>query len=149
MKVPNTWGPTTVLIVAVVLIAVVAGGVVCIVQSQTLSFPQYLDDLKAFAIATAGLSVGRGLYLGGVPLTSASVSLPSKTMFAGRAIDDEDDLSAVPPLPSAETPEPPSATAVPAPQPPSTPSGTTGAQPTAPTATMTMVQPSSTLPTQG
>jgi hypothetical protein len=119
VKVPNTWGPTTVLIVAVVLIAVVAGGVVCIAQPDTLSFPQYLDDLKAFAIATGVLSVGRGLYLGGVPLTSASVGLPLKSALAGQgAVDDEDDLAAVPSLPSAESPEPPSAGApVPAPQP--------------------------------
>lgn len=61
----SKWGPATVLVVACVLIAVAAGGVITIVHPDTLAFDQYLDALKTFAVAAGILGVGRGIHLAG------------------------------------------------------------------------------------
>lgn len=74
----SKWGPMTVALVVIVVIAVGAGGGVVITHPETLTFQQYLDDLKAFALAVAGLGVARGVHLG---LTAAS----------GQAADGEPD----------------------------------------------------------
>lgn len=55
----NTWGPATVLLVLVSVIAVGVGGVVVITNPDTLSFGQYLDDLWKVALALAGLAGAR------------------------------------------------------------------------------------------
>ncbi len=51
----------TLMIGILVGIAAIAGGVVVIVNSDALSFQQYLDLLKNFAIAVGILGVGRGI----------------------------------------------------------------------------------------
>lgn len=53
------WGPATVLVVAVCLIAVAAGAVVTIVNPGELPFSDYLDALWKFALAAAGLGAAR------------------------------------------------------------------------------------------
>jgi hypothetical protein len=62
MKVFDKWGPATVLVVGLVLIAA-AGGAVAVAVGK-YSYPQYLDDLKTFAIASGLLGVGRGVMTG-------------------------------------------------------------------------------------
>lgn len=60
----STWGPATVLIVAIAVIAVAVGGVVTVVNPDTLSFQTYLEDLQRFAVAIAGLGLARAVHLG-------------------------------------------------------------------------------------
>lgn len=60
----TTWGPATVLIVVIAVIAVAVGGVVVILQPDTLNFQTYLEDLQRFAIAIAGLGLARAVHLG-------------------------------------------------------------------------------------
>src|SRR5436190_10945300 len=55
------WGPATVMIVAIVLIAAGGGLAVVIINPDTLTFQQYLDDLKAFAFAVAGFAGAKAL----------------------------------------------------------------------------------------
>lgn len=57
----NTWGPATVLIVLVSVIVVGVGGAVVILQPETLTFRQYLDDLQKLAFAIAGLGGARAI----------------------------------------------------------------------------------------
>lgn len=60
----RSWGPATVLLVVLAMIVVAVGGVIAIVNPDTLSFAQYLNDLKTFALAVAGLGLARGVHLG-------------------------------------------------------------------------------------
>lgn len=55
----NTWGPMTVLMVGIALILVAVGGVVVIIDSDTLSFQEYIDVLWKLALAVAGLGAAR------------------------------------------------------------------------------------------
>jgi hypothetical protein len=64
MKLPTSWGPATVLVVAVIVIVVAAGAVVTVVNPDTLSFSDYLDTLSKAAIGAGVLGVGRGLLSG-------------------------------------------------------------------------------------
>lgn len=73
----DEWGPVTVLIVLVAVIAVVAGGVVVVVHPETLAFDEYLDDLKSLAVALAGLGVGRGILGAGQHVATARVQAAS------------------------------------------------------------------------
>lgn len=57
----STWGPMTVLLVIVVAIVLGIGGVVVVVHPETLTFRQYLDDLKTFALAVAALGGAKAL----------------------------------------------------------------------------------------
>ena len=59
-----SWGPATVLIVLLAVIIVGVGGAVVITDPDTYSFKQYLDDLKAFAVAIGALAIGRGINAG-------------------------------------------------------------------------------------
>lgn len=58
----TTWGPATVLLVLVAVIVVAVGGVVTITHPETLSFSDYLDDLKQLGFAIAGLGGARALF---------------------------------------------------------------------------------------
>jgi hypothetical protein len=58
----NTWGPATVLMVLIAVIVVGVGGAVTIVHPETLTFKQYLDDLKQVALAVAGLGGARAIH---------------------------------------------------------------------------------------
>lgn len=60
----ENWGPVTVLLIAIVVIATIIGGVVVIVQPETLNFSEYLSKLQAFVLALAGLGIGRGVMIG-------------------------------------------------------------------------------------
>lgn len=60
----NTWGPATVLVVVIAVIAVLIGGIVVILQPDTLNFQTYLEDLQRFAVAIAGLGLARAVHLG-------------------------------------------------------------------------------------
>lgn len=61
----TSWGPVTVLLVAIAAIVALAGAAVCVIHPDTLTFQQFLDILWKFAIALAGLGIGRGIHLGG------------------------------------------------------------------------------------
>jgi hypothetical protein len=63
----RTWGPLTVLAVAVVLLVVVGGLVNVIVGHET--FERFLDDLKLLAgLLGAGTAIGRGARLHATPV---------------------------------------------------------------------------------
>jgi hypothetical protein len=68
MSKPNidftSWGPVTVLLVAITAIAACAGAVTVVIHPETLSFEQLLNDLEKFAIALGLLGVGRGIHAG-------------------------------------------------------------------------------------
>ncbi len=51
----------TYLIAALCGIVAVVGGVVTVTSPDTLSFPQYLDAVSAFAIGVGILGIGRGI----------------------------------------------------------------------------------------
>lgn len=57
----DEWGPMTVLMIVVVAVVLGVGGAVVITAPDTLSFEQYLDQLKTFALAIAGLAGARGI----------------------------------------------------------------------------------------
>lgn len=57
----NDWGPMTVLMIVAAVIAMGIGGAVVVVNPDTLTFEQYLDNLKTFALAIAGLAGARGI----------------------------------------------------------------------------------------
>lgn len=103
----DEWGPVTVLMILVAVIAVVAGGVVVVVHPESLSFDAYLDDLKAFAVALAGLGVGRGILGAGQHVATgrvqaASFATPSDAPAAPRRR-----ARAKPPAEPPAEPEPP------------------------------------------
>lgn len=68
MKPDTTWGPATVLVVALVVIVALAGAVVAVVNaagdSGSFSFQDYVNTLVGAAVATGLLGIGRG-YLAG------------------------------------------------------------------------------------
>jgi hypothetical protein len=65
MKQFNTWGPITVLAVAIAIL-LVAGGLITVIvtadNTNPYTFKAFLDDLKYLAAAlAAGAGIGRGL----------------------------------------------------------------------------------------
>jgi hypothetical protein len=92
MKLPTSWGPATVLVVAVIVIVVAAGAVVTVVNPDTLSFSDYLDTLSKAAIGAGVLGVGRGLLTGASSSAAAAPADPD-SVFDGIQ---PDDYSAVP-----------------------------------------------------
>lgn len=64
----SNWGPVTVVLVALTVIAGVCGAVVVITHPETLTFEQLLNDLEKFALALGLLGVGRGIHAGGKAL---------------------------------------------------------------------------------
>jgi hypothetical protein len=79
----DDWGPLTVLLCIVVAIVLLVGGAVCVVNPDTLTFAQYLDDLKTFGLAVAGLGVGRGIHgaaktLGDAHVSAAAIASPQQ-----------------------------------------------------------------------
>ena len=56
----SKWGPATVLVVAIAVIIVLVGGVVCITNPDTLSFDAYLKALIGAIVGTGLLGIGRG-----------------------------------------------------------------------------------------
>jgi hypothetical protein len=69
----NDWGPMTVLMIVVAVIAMGIGGAVVVVNPDTLTFQQYLDDLKTFALAVAGLAGARGILGAGRSVAESNV----------------------------------------------------------------------------
>jgi hypothetical protein len=68
----KTWGPMTVLAVAVVLL-VVGGGIVEVITTP-YTYGQFLDDLKWVAGALGGgAAIGRGLRLNAQPVSTRRV----------------------------------------------------------------------------
>lgn len=58
----STWGPATVLVVALVLIAAISGGVVVAFgHDASLNFEEYLNLLSKFVVGIGVLAVGRGI----------------------------------------------------------------------------------------
>lgn len=57
--------PVTTLLIAIVVIAALAGAVVTIVHPDTLPFATYLDRLEEFAKALGLLAIGKGIKLAG------------------------------------------------------------------------------------
>jgi hypothetical protein len=51
----------TILTATLVVIAALVGGIVCVVNSDALSFKEYLNALRDFALATGLLAIGRGI----------------------------------------------------------------------------------------
>jgi hypothetical protein len=82
----KSWGPVTVLLVAVTVVASIAGAAVVVIHPETLSFQQLLNDLEEFAKALGILAVGRGLHMG---LTNNALgSVVGDAQFAGKATED-------------------------------------------------------------
>lgn len=69
----DDWGPMTVLMIVTAVIAMGVGGAVVIVNPDTLTFEQYLDNLKTFALAVAGLAGARGVLGAGKRVAEANV----------------------------------------------------------------------------
>jgi hypothetical protein len=63
----------TIMMVILVGIAAIAGGAVVVFHGETLSFEQYLDLLKNFAIAVGILGIGRGIVAHGKNIADASM----------------------------------------------------------------------------
>lgn len=66
------WGPLTVIIVALSLLAFIGGLVVVIVAPETLNFGDYLSKMEGFILALAGLAGGHALLEGAKHVGSAS-----------------------------------------------------------------------------
>lgn len=100
----NEWGPMTVLMVIAAVIVLGIGGVVVILNPDTYGFGAYLDDLKTFALALAGLGVGRGILAAGKSIGEARVQASALAMpgepvaDVPREEDDEDDLDLIEPV---------------------------------------------------
>jgi hypothetical protein len=78
----------TILTVVLVAIAAIAGGVVVIVNSEALSFAQYLDQLKTFALAVGLLGVGRGIVSYGRSTAEAASLSDNSLIGSGPPSDD-------------------------------------------------------------
>jgi hypothetical protein len=67
-KILSPTGIVTAVLLALVAFVVVVGGVVLLVDPDTLRpggpFEAYLNDLKTFGVALGALGIGRGLHLG-------------------------------------------------------------------------------------
>jgi len=62
----GTWGPATVLVIALTLIAAIGGIAVVLFGDQlggdSLTFNEYLDTMSKFVIGVGILGVGRAIY---------------------------------------------------------------------------------------
>jgi hypothetical protein len=85
--VPNfsQWGPATVLAVLLAGIVTVVGGVVTVAHPETLSFAQYLADLKTTLVGVGVLAVGRGIHLAGQQVSDAHVLNSEPVKRVGKA----------------------------------------------------------------
>jgi hypothetical protein len=63
----------TIMLAILVGVAAIAGAVVVIVHGEALSFQQYLDILKNFAVAVGIVGVGRGISSYGKQVKSAAL----------------------------------------------------------------------------
>lgn len=94
MKLPTSWGPATVLVVACIVIVVAAGGAVTVVNPDTLSFSDYLDTLVKAAVGAGVLGLGRGLLGAGAAGSAAAAPADPESVFDGI---EPDDATAIPP----------------------------------------------------
>lgn len=69
----RTWGPMTVLMVAVALIVVLAGAITVVTGSYDDDFARWVDDLKTLALAIAGLGGARAILEGSKRVAAAKV----------------------------------------------------------------------------
>lgn len=86
------WGPVTVMMMIATTLLIGGGVAVSIINPDTYSFAQLLDDLKTFAIGLGALGVGRGLHAGLRDL-GLGINLP------GTIVHDEPHDSALPDTP--------------------------------------------------
>ena len=94
------WGPMTVLMILVVTVAMGVGGAVVIVNPETLAFSEYLDNLKTFALAIAGLAGARGILGAGKHIADGNVQAavltpapsPAQGGAPGAPVEPPDDL---------------------------------------------------------
>jgi hypothetical protein len=70
----RSWGPVTALVVIAAVIVLLVGGIVCVVNPDTLTFQQYLDDLKTFLIGLGLTGLARGVHLGAQHLATAATA---------------------------------------------------------------------------
>lgn len=81
----NQWGPMTVLLVLVVAVVVLVGGVVAVVNPDSLSFDQYLDSLTKAAVGIGVLGVGRGILGAGEKNAQATTAKAAVELAADAA----------------------------------------------------------------
>lgn len=55
---------TTYLTLLIALVVVLVGGVVCIIEPETLSFRDYVEALAVLGIGVGALGIGRGISAG-------------------------------------------------------------------------------------
>lgn len=65
----KSWGPMTVLVMAVALIVVVVGAILVVTDNYDDDFTQWVNDLILLAGAGGLLGIGRGLRLQNKPVT--------------------------------------------------------------------------------
>lgn len=58
----SDWGPATTVIVVIVAFCAAAGAVVTVINPETLSFEQYLNDMEKFVLGTGILAGARALH---------------------------------------------------------------------------------------
>lgn len=67
----SSWGPATVVVVGLTMIAAVMGGIIVAFGDQqgadALTFSAYLDHMSKFVIGVGALGIGRGILKGGKP----------------------------------------------------------------------------------
>lgn len=103
----NEWGPVTVLMILVAVVAMGIGGAVVVLHPETLSFGEYLDNLKTFALALAGLGLGRGILGAGQHIATASVQAASLATPSEPPAAPKRRARAKPPADPPAEPEPP------------------------------------------
>ncbi|MGI9099638.1 MAG: hypothetical protein ACR2H2_14305 [Solirubrobacteraceae bacterium] len=79
----DEWGPMTVLMIVAAVIVLGVGGGVVLLNPDTYTFRAYLDDVKGFALAIAGLGLGRGVLGAGKSLGEAKVQSTVLSMPSG------------------------------------------------------------------
>lgn len=83
---PNSWGPATVLTVALTLIVTIVGAVIAIWHPSELSFTSYADLLLGGAGANSLLAIGRGLFAPKTATTTTAVGTPPPADAAGKVV---------------------------------------------------------------
>lgn len=68
--------PVFTLLAVLVVIAAIAGAIVCAVNSDALTFEEYLDNLGKFAIALGTYAIGKGLFGGASRVADAVAPAP-------------------------------------------------------------------------
>lgn len=75
---PNSWGPATVLTVALTVVVSVVGAIIAIWHPSELSFTTYAQLLLGSAGANAVLAIGRGLFnVPTTPIKATALPAPS------------------------------------------------------------------------